>query len=77
MGEIVECLSSATYAENPIALHWEGQMLEITKVLAEWRTPGKKHFRVLTTTALIFELIFDQDPDAIPGSSWQVHPIQE
>jgi hypothetical protein len=77
MTEIVECLSSHTYAQNPVALYWDGRRLEIVKILAEWRTPGKKHFRVRAEAGWLFELVFTENPDALPGSSWQVHPIQE
>jgi hypothetical protein len=77
MIELVECLSDHTYAMRPIALTWEGRRLEISGILAEWRTPAAKHFRVNTSEGLKFELIFSENPDAIPGSSWQVHPIQE
>ena len=39
MGELVECHSGFTYAERPVALTWEGQRLEITRILAEWHSP--------------------------------------
>ncbi len=77
MAEIVECLSDFTYPMRPIALTWQGRRLEISGTLSEWRTPAARHFRVSTADGLNFELIYNESPDAIPGSLWQVHPIQE
>ena len=38
--DLVECHSGYEYAERPVALHWQGQRLEIESVEAEWRIPG-------------------------------------
>ena len=74
--EDVECLSSSTYAERPLALTWQGVRREITGILAEWRTPAARHFRVKTNDGLFFELTFHESPDAGgSGSAWQIQPI--
>ena len=44
--DLVECHSGYEYAERPVALHWQGQRLEIEAVEAEWRIPGGRCFRV-------------------------------
>jgi hypothetical protein len=58
MSELVECHSDYAYEERPIALIWDGQRLEIVSILAEWRTPENKCFRVLTSNGLEFELSY-------------------
>ena len=67
MGELVECHSGFTYADTPVALTWEGQRLEIVQILAEWRTPEKKLFRVRTAGGMEFELAYSQATD-----EWQI-----
>jgi hypothetical protein len=67
MHEIVECHSGFTYADRPLALTWEGQRLEITNILAEWRTPEEHHFRVCTTNRREFELAYCPVTD-----EWQI-----
>jgi hypothetical protein len=68
MGERVECHSGFTYADRPVALTWEGQRLEIIRIMAEWRTPENKNFRVLTADRLEFELGYNQAKD-----EWHIH----
>ena len=68
MAEFVECHSDYTYAERPIALTWDGQRLEIVKILAQWRTPDEKHFRVRTSDGQEFELSYRE-----AANEWQVH----
>lgn len=60
MTELVECHSGFSYAEKPVALTWEGQRLEVSLVLAEWRTPGEKYFRVRTSDGQDFELCYSE-----------------
>lgn len=67
MGELVECHSGFTYADRPVAFTWEGQRLEITRIQAEWRTPGIKHFRVRTTGGRDFKLAYNLSTD-----EWQI-----
>lgn len=63
MQPLVECHSGYAYAERPIAFHWEGNRLEIERILAEWRAPRGKGFRVLTNDSILFDLFYDLDED--------------
>lgn len=69
MKDAVECRSDTEYAERPLALTWQGQRLEIAEILARWRGPGEKGFRVLTTNGQIFELTYREVPD-----EWEIKP---
>jgi hypothetical protein len=64
---LVECRSDTEYAERPVALHWQEQRLEIVEILARWRTPQAKYFRVRTADDQLFELIYDQ-----AANCWQI-----
>jgi hypothetical protein len=58
--ERVECHSGYTYAERPIALHWQGERLEIEQVEERWRIPGGLRFRVKVTDGRVFELFYGE-----------------
>lgn len=45
----VECYSGSTYAERPVAVHWQGQRLAVEQVLRSWRTPAGPGFDVIVT----------------------------
>ncbi len=66
----VICRSDGEYAERPLALHWQGQRLDIAKILARWRAPAEKVFRVQTVDGQIFELTYREIPD-----EWHIQPI--
>lgn len=68
--DIVECRSDTEYAERPLALTWRGQRLEVAEILARWRGPNEKGFRVKTTDGQAFELTHREVPD-----EWQVQPL--
>ena len=68
--DLVECHSGSVYAEHPTALKWEGQRLEIEKVLSTWRTPGERHFRVRTSDQHSFELTWRE-----AENEWQIQPL--
>jgi hypothetical protein len=68
--ELVECRSDSQYAERPLALTWEEQRFEIAEILARWRGPGEKGFRVQTSDRRVFELTYREIPD-----EWEVQPI--
>ena len=63
----VECLSGHTYAERPISLWWEGERLNIVEIVARWRIPGGRRFRVQAENDLFFELCYSKQQD-----EWQV-----
>jgi hypothetical protein len=56
---LVECHSETEYPERPLAIHWEGQRLEIAEILNEWRSPRGKHFRLRAINQAIFEIAYD------------------
>lgn len=68
--ERVACRSEVEYAERPLSLEWEGRRWEIAEILARWRAPAEKGFRVQTTDGQIFELTYREIPD-----EWDVQPI--
>jgi len=68
--ELVECHSGSEYAERPTALRWDGQRLEITEILAQWRIPGGKCFRVQVQDERIFELFYGELYD-----EWRINLI--
>jgi hypothetical protein len=68
--QAVECHSSSTYAERPMAFYWQGQRLEVERILARWRTPSALCFRVLTRSSqCTFELQYDESAD-----TWRIQP---
>ncbi|MGA7192313.1 MAG: hypothetical protein WBW94_01695 [Anaerolineales bacterium] len=68
--DIVECRSDSEFAERPLALTWNGVHYEVAEILARWRGPNEKGFRVKTTDGAAFELTYRELPD-----EWQVQPI--
>lgn len=68
--EIVECRSDTEYAERPLSLVWQGCRFEIAEILARWRGPGEKGFRVKTADGRAFELTYLEFSD-----DWHVQPI--
>ena len=68
--ETVECRSDSEFAERPLALTWDGCRYEIAEIVARWRGPNEKGFRVKTTSGAAFELTYRELPD-----EWQVQPI--
>jgi len=67
MPDLVECRSEVEYAEKPVAVFWQGVRLEIAEILAWWRTPQGKSFRVRTHSGHSFELSYDSSKD-----SWHI-----
>jgi hypothetical protein len=63
MTELVECHSGYEYGERPVALQWQGQRLEVIRILDRWRSPGGKSFRVCAGDEQIFELHYDERED--------------
>lgn len=67
MKQVVECYSGATYAERPVAVHWQGQRLVVEQVLRSWRTPQGPGFDVVFADGRKFHLSYDE-----PSDTWQV-----
>ena len=68
--EAVECRSDTEYAERPLSLTWEGYKYEIAEIVARWRGPSEKGFRVKTADGQAFDLTYREIPD-----EWLVQPI--
>jgi hypothetical protein len=68
--DTVECRSDSEYAERPLAVVWQGRRLEIAEIVATWRGPGEKGFRVKTVEGTAFDLAYFELHD-----EWQIHPI--
>ncbi len=69
--KMVECHSDYAYAEEPVALTWEGERYEIIEILSQWRTPDEKHFRVLTRNGQVFELSYGET-----SIDWQIQQLR-
>jgi hypothetical protein len=67
---LVECHSGYTYAERPVAIHWEDARLPIQEIEAEWRIPGGRRFRVSTEDGRAFELFYGELYD-----EWRIHEL--
>lgn len=61
--ECVSAYSGSRFAERPASFQYEGERLEITNVLDNWREPGALHFRVLVEDGRLFHLSFDEAAD--------------
>ena len=68
--DLVECHSGYEYVERPVALHWQGQRLEIESVEAEWRIPGGRCFRVRCADDRKFELFYGELYD-----EWRINEL--
>jgi hypothetical protein len=67
---LVECHSGFAYAERPVAVMVDGQRQAITAILAHWRSPQGRHFRVQTAQAEIFELVYDE-----AAAVWHIYKL--
>jgi hypothetical protein len=67
MPESVECHSGYTYGERPVAFLWEGARIEVAEVLAHWRSPEGRQFRVRTTDSRLFKLVYREH-----ASEWSI-----
>ena len=70
MMNTVECRSDSEYAERPLSLTWQGHSYEIAEIVARWRGPSERGFRVKTTDGLAFDLTYRELPD-----EWHIQPI--
>jgi hypothetical protein len=63
MDHRVECRSDFEYAQQPVALYWQGKRLQVSQVLGAWRTPQGKRFFVRSEDGQQFELTYDEASD--------------
>ena len=59
----VECLSSASYGERPIALYWEEKRLAVETIEARWRHPEGLRFHLRTRDGRLFEARYFEGSD--------------
>jgi hypothetical protein len=60
VNETVQCRSDSTYAERPLALVWQERRYEIVEILARWRTPHGRGFKVRVDGGQVFVITFDE-----------------
>lgn len=65
----VECYSGAEYPERPTAFYWQGERMEVKKILNAAIIPQGKSFRVLAANGQEFTLSYDQQLDC-----WKIVP---
>ena len=63
MKHAVECYSGSSYAERPVAVHWQGQRLAVEQVLRSWRTPQGPGFDVVVADGRKFHLSYDESSE--------------
>ncbi|MEJ5239943.1 MAG: hypothetical protein WHS87_01930 [Anaerolineales bacterium] len=66
----VKCHSGSHYAERPLSFAWEGGSYEVKVILAQWRSPEGRFFRVRTSDQHLFELRYDEIHDL-----WEIRPL--
>lgn len=66
----VECQSGYSSCDHPNAVWWLGQRHLVKAIMAEWRTPIEKHYRLLVPENMIFHAAFH-----MKNNSWNVEKI--
>ena len=59
----VECYSGHTYAQEPRAITWRGQLHKVQRVLLRWREPPGLRFLVLTDESDRLDIQYVEEPD--------------
>ena len=63
MSELVECLAGYTYPVRPVSFVLGGARRQVAAIVAEWRTPTGKHYRVQAEDGIFVELIYGEEAD--------------
>ena len=66
----VECHSSYSSCDHPSAIWWQGKRHLVKAIIAEWRTPVEKHYRLFVDEKLFLKAIYN-DKENI----WKVERI--
>lgn len=66
--DAVECRSEFVYAQQPVALTWQGRRLAVAAILAQARTPTGRRFHVRAGQSQGFRLDYHEADD-----EWQIH----
>jgi hypothetical protein len=67
----VECYSGSRFAERPLAVHWQGERLEIWQVVRSWRTPDGLGFDVVVEADLRLILMLDETTDCWSATEYR------
>jgi hypothetical protein len=59
----VECRSDQAYIGYPVAFYWQGNRLQVARIISESHHPAGYSFEVLTQELGQFELIYDMNAD--------------
>lgn len=60
----VEAYSGYTYGESPRFISWDGERLEVIRILARWRTPVGRRWRAEVLDGRLFEVSYFEPDDA-------------
>jgi len=66
----VECHSGYSSCDHPCAIWWQGQRHLVKAIIAEWRTPFEKHYRLLVAEDLFLKAILNEKENI-----WKVERI--
>ncbi|MDP2949465.1 MAG: hypothetical protein Q8P22_07995 [Chloroflexota bacterium] len=66
----VDAYAGATYPEEPRAFMWQGQRVELARVEAQWREPGKSMWLVVDTAGGRFRMSYE-----VERGEWQVSKL--
>ncbi len=66
----VRAHAGSQYPERPLSLDWEGETLEVDRILSRWRTPEGRAFRVKVVDGRCFDLIYSEGSDR-----WSILPL--
>ena len=59
----VRCFAGVSYPERPVAFEWKGAWLDVTRVIAQARTPEGMVFDVLAADGQGYRLNWVEAPD--------------
>lgn len=67
--ETVWCLSSSSYADQPLAFTWQGVRIQVQVVIQRWRSVQGMNFQVQAEDGKQYNLFYDESLD-----SWSIGP---
>jgi hypothetical protein len=62
--EKVFCYSGNEYPDRPVSILLDGNRFEISRIIARWRTPEGRFFRVVAADDRVFDLHYFEVGDA-------------
>jgi len=68
--DIVKCYSGYKYGEIPKSFFWEDKWIQISDIIARWRTENGNKFRVETSNKDKFDLSYDESKNF-----WSIKPL--